>query len=98
LQCTYQAAEALAMHEVLTNRGRYNVMTDAARRLAWPKPNELSYSSPPGPQDAMWPFLLEKMTDYPQCAGKRSSKVASVDATVARPKEIFHSPQRRPHQ
>jgi hypothetical protein len=45
-------------------------MPDEERRKEWPKPGELSYSSPPKPKDLMWVFLTEKLVvDSPSACG-----------------------------
>mmetsp|Transcript_48695 Transcript_48695/g.110519 ORF Transcript_48695/g.110519 Transcript_48695/m.110519 type:complete len:507 (+) Transcript_48695:64-1584(+) len=66
-----EAPEARAIHEVLRDPAKFRAMHDAARRAQWPRGNELSYSSPPGPNDPMWEFLAEKMVLLP-CSAPES--------------------------
>ncbi len=40
--------EARAIYAVLADQEKFKNMPDADRRSFWPKPNELTYSSPPG--------------------------------------------------
>jgi len=56
-----EAAECRAIYAVLSNQQKYRDMPDFERRKGWPKPKELSYSSPPKVDDMMWKFLTEKL-------------------------------------